>query len=234
MANLLKNKKDLDFYIVDFMEYCNIKGLAIKTIKSYESTLMLFKKYLYEEYNIKYLKDIKQKHIQEYVKFTKQRGKYSYVYDDKTIKTNNPQNRKDFEKTVSNITINNYIRNIKVFFNYCYCKDYINVNVASKVKFLKTKRKAKEYIDDKEFKTLIKAIDITKYSEYRDYVIIQLLIDTGMRLGETLAIEIDNIDIENRTILLSADITKGKKDRYVFFSNTMYTILKRWLQYKDR
>ena len=55
-----------------------------------------------------------------------------------------------------------------------------------------------------------------------------------MRLGETLLIEETNIDFSKRTILLKAENTKGKKDRYVFFSQEMLKQLRRWLQYKDR
>ena len=55
-----------------------------------------------------------------------------------------------------------------------------------------------------------------------------------MRLGETLLIKENDIDFVRRTILLPADNTKGKKDRYVFFSAEMLKELKRWFQYKDR
>ena len=50
-----------------------------------------------------------------------------------------------------------------------------------------------------------------------DYVVAQLIFDTGIRLGETLAIEETDIDFIRRAILLRAEITKSKKDRYVFF-----------------
>lgn len=154
--------------------------------------------------------------------------------DERTIKLNYPEYRKDFGKEISNSTINNYIRNIKVFFNYCYEKKYIKSNPVDKIKFVKSKRKMKDEITDSEFKALIKAVNVTIYSEYRDYTIIQLIFDTGMRLSETLNLQLEDIDLEKRTILIPAEINKGKKDRYVFFSNTMANILKKWLQYKDR
>lgn len=56
-----------------------------------------------------------------------------------------------------------------------------------------------------------------------------------MRLGECLMIkEETDINFTERTIFLPADNTKGKKDRYVFFSTPMATELRRWLQYRDR
>ncbi|WP_347707709.1 site-specific integrase [Clostridium sp. 1001271B_151109_B4] len=116
MSKILKSNRDIQFYIQDFMEYCRLKGLSVKTMSSYETTLKLLAKYLQEEYYISTLKEIKGEHISEYLKFTKDRGKYSYVSDDKTVGLNNPAGRKEFGKPVSDVTINNYIRNIKVFF----------------------------------------------------------------------------------------------------------------------
>lgn len=234
MAKLLKSKKDLEFYLEDFMEYCSLKELSRKTINSYESTLMLFIKYLKKEGIISNITDVTFENIDEYIKFTKERGKYSYVSDDRTVALNHPDSRKDFGKQISDVTINNYIRNMKVFFNYCVEKKYIKESPMESVKFIKAKRKMKEEVTDLEFKAIIKAINVTIYSEYRDYTIIQLIFDTGMRLTETLNLKLEDIDIERRTILIPAEINKGKKDRYVFFSNTMSTILIKWIQYKDR
>lgn len=234
MAKLLKQSKTLEFYLEDFMEHCTLKELSKKTLNSYESTLQLFFKYLKEEYMINRIQDVTYEQVDSYLKFTKERGKYSYVSDDRTVKLNYPDMRKDFGNTISDTTINNYIRNMKVFFNYCLERKYIKVTPMENIKFLKAKRKMKDEITDIEFRALIKAINITIYSEYRDYTIIQLIFDTGMRLTETLNLKLEDIDVERRTILIPAEINKGKKDRYVFFSNTMANILKSWIQYKDR
>ncbi len=234
MVKLLKAKKDLEFYLEDFMECCSLKELSKKTINSYESTLMLFFKFLKEESIISTVQEITTEDVDNYLKFTKERGKYSYVSDDRTVSLNYPDARKDFGKQISDVTINNYIRNMKVFFNYCVDREYIKASPMEKINFIKAKRKMKDEITDLEFKALVKAINITIFSEYRDYTIIQLIFDTGMRLTETLNLKLEDIDIERRTILIPAEINKGKKDRYVFFSNTMATILRKWLQYKDR
>lgn len=234
MAKILKAKRNFNFYIEDFMEQCNLKGLSRKTMKSYESSLLLFSKYIEEEFQLSRVEEIKSKHVNEYIKFTKERGKYSYVSADKTVLINNPSMRKDFGKSVSPATINNYIRNLKVFFTWAVDNKIIKDSPMDKVQFIKVKRKPKDNISDSDFTTLIKALDVTKYFEYRDYVVIQLIMDTGMRLGETLSLTIDDIDLDRRAVLIPADITKSKKERYVFFSNTMAGILRRWLQFKDR
>lgn len=46
---------------------------------------------------------------------------------------------------------------------------------------------------------------------------IQLIMDTGMRLGETLSLVIDAIDLDRRVILIPADTTKVKKKKDMYF-----------------
>lgn len=226
--------EQIDYDIDDFMTYCEVKNLSKKTINSYEQTLRLFAIFLKNECKVKEAGEIKEIHIREYIKQLQERGKYTVVANENTRKVNFPENRKDYQKEVSKTTINNYIRNIKVFFNYMYDNRYISNNPIRRVKQLKNQRKVVGYIDDTNMNKLLKSFDLSKFHEYRDYTIAQLIFDTGMRIGETLLIKEADIDFVKRTILLPAGNTKGKKDRYVFFSQEMLKQLKRWLQYKDR
>lgn len=225
----------IDIEIDDFLAYCDYKSLSRKTLASYEQTLKLFARYLLDEHHIKRAEDVKELTILNYIKSIKERGKYTVVADERTKKFNMPQNRIDYGRKVSIATINNYIRNLRVFFNYMYDNRLIKVNPMKKVKPTRTPRKVVGYINDIDFGRLLKSFDLSKFSEYRDYVATQLIFDTGMRVGECLLIRDEkDINFAERTIFLPADNTKGKKDRYVFFSVQMATELRRWLQYRDR
>ena len=225
----------IDLEIDDFINYCDYKGLSQKTYGSYEQSLRLLVIYLKEKFDITKTEQVKEKHLKDYIENLKERGKYTVVYNEKSKKINNPQNRGDFGKKVSLVTINNYIRNMRVYFNYMYENRLIKTNPVSNIKTIKTPRKVKDYLEDEMFAKLLKCFDLSKFHEYRDYVITQLIFDTGMRVGECLMIRDEtDINFNERTIFLSADITKGKKDRYVFFSVQMGTELRRWLQYRDR
>ena len=92
-----------------------------------------------------------------------------------------------------------------------YDNRYINNNPIRRVRQLKNKRNVVGYIDDSNMNKLLKSFDLSKFHEYRDFVIAQLIFDTGMRIGETLAIKETNINYTTRTILLPADNTKGSK-----------------------
>lgn len=224
----------IDYDIDDFIDYCEVKRLSKKTVKSYEQTLRLFAMYLKNECEVKEAGDVRKIHVREYIKYLTERGKYTVVTDENTKKLNFPENREDYKKEVSKTTINNYTRNIKVFFNYLYENRYIRQNPIARIKQLKNSRKIVGYIDDVNMNKLLKCFNLSLFHEYRDYIITQLIFDTGMRLGETLLIKETDIDFVRRTIFLPADNTKGKKDRYVFFSEEMLKELKRWISYKDR
>lgn len=229
-----KNKKEMEDSISDFMFYCESKNLRKKTMMSYEATLKLFYRYLQDNFKVEKLDAITDKMCIDYINYTKERGKYTFVADDDRKNFNNPFGRSDYGKKISITTINNYIRNLKVFFNYLLDERIIKRNPMDFIKELKSKRIPKDQLTDEEFNKIIKCLDLTKFSEYRDYIVIQLIMDSGMRVGECLSITIKDIDLNNRAILISGEIAKGRKDRFVFYSYTMSKMLRRWLDYKDR
>lgn len=225
---------EISYQIDDFMEHCVEKGLSRKTLFSYEQTLILFANYLKTSHGVKDAADVKRDMIRDYIEFIRKRGKYTVVGDENSKEANFPQHRRDYGKKVSDVTINNYIRNIKVFFNYLEEYRYIKKNPISKIKQIKVARKPLHFLSDSDYKHLLSKLDISRLSEYRDYIIINTLMDTGMRVGECLKINISELDFKERSIMLPAENTKGKKSRYVFFSQKLSVMLKRWVQYKDR
>ena len=107
-----------DYEIDDFMTYCSSKSLACKTKRSYEQTLRLFTKYLEEVENVTSSKDVTREMVTRYIVYIKERGKYTTTSNEKSLIINKPANRTDYKKQVKNSTINNYIRNLKVYFNF--------------------------------------------------------------------------------------------------------------------
>lgn len=229
----IKRNITLEEIISEFITYCDYKNLAIKTIKSYSQTLLLFAKYLEEEKQITDIKKIKKENVEEYLTFTKERGKYSFTSSIDTLNKNYMDKRSDLGKEVSDTTLNNYLRNIKVFFNWLEENQIIKNNTVKKCCYIKNTRTSKDQLTDSEYIRLIKSMDCTKFHEFRDYTITNLLFDTGMRLSETLSLTVNDIDFDRKTIYLKANETKGKKDRVVFYSNEMARLLRRWLRNKD-
>ena len=225
---------DFDWQIDEFMVYCRSTQLREKTMKSYEQTLRLFERWCLEQLNITTVDKVTESVIRHYIQDLQERGKYSFYANDHQKETNCPDRRRDFRKPISTITINNYIRNLRVFFNWLDRDYVIKRNPMKKIRQLKVNRKAKEFLSDDELRRLLGRMDRSYYSEHRDYVMIMLMLDSGMRLGECSCLLVDDLELARRRISLRAEITKGRQDRTVFFSEKTERILRRWLQFKDR
>ncbi len=222
------------FQLDEFMLFCRSRQLREKTMISYEQTLRLFERWCFEQLKIERVDAVTENVIRRYITDLMERGKYSFYSNDKKKDVNFPERRRDFRNPISVTTINNYIRNLRVFFNWLERDDLIHKNPMRKIQQLKNNRKAKEYISDEDFKRLVGHLDKSYFAEHRDYVMILLMIDTGMRLGECSELLVGDVNLAKKQIFLRAEITKGRKDRMVFFSPKTETIVRRWLQYKDR
>ena len=223
-----------DYQLDEFMLFCRTRQLREKTMNSYEQTLRLFERWCWEELKIQMVDQITENIVRRYISDLMERGKYSFYCNDSKKKINYPERRRDFRAPISVTTINNYIRNLRVFFNWLDRDYLLKKNPMKKIRQLKNNRKSREYLSDDEFKKLVYQLDRSYYSEHRDFAMIMLMIDSGMRLGECSVLLVEDVNLAKKQIFLRADITKGRKDRMVYFSPKTETIIRRWIQYKDR
>lgn len=91
-------KNPIVLFVDDFMFNCQSKNLSKKSMGSYEQTLKLFAKYLEQEKKITDITEVTEKIIREYIINLQERGKYTVVTDESTIKYILPHNRKDCGK----------------------------------------------------------------------------------------------------------------------------------------
>ena len=225
---------DFDFQIDEFFLYCRSSQPRPKTMKSYEQTLRLFQRWCQEQMEITTVDKVTESVIRHYIQDLQTRGKYSFYAVESQKETNCPDRRRDFRQPVSTVTINNYIRNLRVFFNWLDRDYLIRKNPMKRIRQLKVNRQAKEYLSDDELRRLLSRLDRSYYSEHRDYVMILLMLDSGMRLGECSSLLVTDLELTRRRINLRSEETKGRQDRTVFFSEKTEKALRRWLQFKDR
>ncbi len=224
---------DFGFQIENFMLYCTSKNLSVKTLKSYEQALKLFSAYIKNEFDISEVDKVKSAHIRHYIKYLRERGKYTVTVNEKSAKVNFPHKRDDYRKPLSSTTISNYIRNIKVFFNYLYeVEREIRKNPVEAIESIKPSRKKKPLLSKEELQKVMRTFDNTTFHGYRDWLITRLILDTGMRIGECLSLTPDVIDFKTKSILI--ENPKNNQQRYVYFSQKISRELKNWLLYRDR
>lgn len=105
--------------------------------------------------------------------------------------------RKQSDKPLSPKTIKNYLMFVSSVLGTAVEWGFIESNPASKVKAPKQEHKRLQILDDKQIKEFIAALDAEPLERR---LIFYLLIFTGMRRGELLGLEWQDIDWENSII----------------------------------
>ena len=130
----------------------------------------------------------------------------------------------DYQKwnNCSNVTIDNIRRNISSFFSWLEEEDYILKSPMRRIHKIKTKTVVKSVITDEGIERLR-----DNCMEKRDLAIIDLLYSTGIRVGELVNLNIDDIDLEGRECIVYG---KGDKERSVSITDATVSHLKKYLR----
>ncbi|ASN07357.1 integrase [Virgibacillus necropolis] len=211
---------------------CTSRGLSAKTMRSYDQTLRLFQRYCTEKQTLTKPAQIKSEHIRAYFAYVRERGKYGALADDRTALINGPHNRPDYGKKVSETTLANYQRNIAAFCNYLYHEKIIRKNPCEGIEKIKPQRKVKALLSENELQLFFRSFDVSRFHEFRSWIIARMILDSGCRIGELISIVPGDIDLRNGALLLRN--TKSKKERFVYFSQKMGRNLRSWLEYRER
>lgn len=122
----------------------------------------------------------------------------------------------------SNVTIDNVRRNISSFFSWLEEEDYILKSPMRRIHKIKTKTVVKSTISDEGIEFLR-----DNCKEKRDLAIIDLLYSTGIRVGELVNLNIEDIDLEGRECVVYG---KGDKERRVYFDAKAKVHLKEYIE----
>lgn len=109
----------------------------------------------------------------------------------------------------SKTTIDNIRRNISSFFTWLEEEDYIIKSPMRRIHKIRTVKTVKEVISDEDIEKMR-----DKCKNLRDLAIIDLLYSTGIRIGELVRLNIDDVNFEERECIVFG---KGDKERRVYF-----------------
>ena len=188
----------------DFLEHCRIRNLRPETIKVYRLHFSIFQKFLNDDTLL--VSEITPQIVGE------------FVLD---LRSDNHQ--------CNEITVNSYLRGVRVFLYYCMEMDYMP---SFKITIPKVDKKLKETYTDSELKVLLAKPDIKScsFSEYKIWVFSNYLLATGNRISTALNLRIEDIDFMNGIIQLNQ--TKNRTAQLIPLSPTLSKILKEYLRYR--
>lgn len=123
---------------------------------------------------------------------------------------------------LSKVTIDNIRRILSSFFSWLEDEDYILKNPVRRIHKVKTGTNIKETYSDEAMELMR-----DNCTEIRDLAIIDMLASTGMRVGEMVLLNRDDIDFNERECVVFG---KGSKERVVYFDARTKIHLQNYLE----
>ena len=129
------------------------------------------------------------------------------------------------QKQSSKVTIDNMRRIFSSFFSWLEDEDYIVKSPVRRIHKVRTDTLVKEVIND-ECMELLR----DNCTEIRDLAMIDLLASTGMRVGELVQMNIDDVDFQERQCKVFG---KGNKEREVYFNARAKIHLQQYISQRE-
>ena len=182
-------------------QFLDRPGLAKKTVESYERTLMPL--------------------LREY-------GSWPVEICDRTILT-------EYLDSLSHLAYTTHHRHqaiIQALFNYAVEQQHIKANPITKLKRRKPDAGKGEHASDETIRYLIpeqlKQMYQAVETDFRTHTIVRLLHRSGARISELLALDLNQIDLEQQKFRV---IGKGNKQRWCFYSDDAAQMLSQYLNH---
>lgn len=207
------NMNGIPLIMEDYLNYMEtIKGTSPNTVKEYAFDLRTFFRFMKQRFKLVDI-DLQFDQIDisdidlDFIKKIKIQDLHAYIsYVDK--------NRDN-----GNFTKSRKVSSIRSFFEYLSLRvNLIDENPAKALEFPKTEDRHPVYLTLDEAQHLLNTILENKNDEYRkrDYAIVILFLNCGLRLSELASIDIDKIR-NNDTLSV---IGKGNKERTIFLNDS--------------
>lgn len=202
---MAQNYQDVPFFIKDFITYMEaIRGKSKNTVKEYYFDLRTFFRYLLVLRGKASLDDFENIDISsintEFVASIILHDLYEFLSYTSSERLNNANSRA------------RKVAALRSFFKYMHVKaKLIPDNPAKDLDSPKIPKSLPKYLSLDESRALLQNIEGS--NQYRDYAIITLFLNCGMRLSELVGINVRDIRDEKLTV-----IGKGNKERVIYLN----------------
>ncbi|MCF2489595.1 tyrosine-type recombinase/integrase [Dyadobacter sp. CY347] len=185
---------------IDFLKF--EKRASVHTVKSYQTDLDQFQKYLLFQYELDKPEEAKAPMLRSWIVSLMEEGM-------------NPS------------SINRKIASLRTFYGFLKRKKVVSLDPTKILSALKTRKKLPAFVEEKSMETLFLPETFTEdFEGVRDRTIMELLYGSGIRLSELVSLEIKDLNLPARTIRV---IGKRSKERVVPISTSLANLLFQYL-----
>jgi len=202
-----KRIDSLDVAFDNFFDDMVSEGRADGTLRQYQSNYRYFVEYLDDKHIEKKLSAIDKGVIRGYV---------IYMLREKVkFEGHKYKTEKDMTVGLSPQTVNTRMKTIKVFFRHLHNEGVIDSCPVEGIGKVKEYEDGIQILNKDEIRRLLNAPDCRKYSDFRDFVLMNLLLDGMLRITEAVTLTVHDVDIEELSVTIRAKNAKSRKGRLV-------------------
>jgi integrase/recombinase XerD len=199
-----------------YLDDLRVRGYRPKTIIGYETKLRRFTDWA-ATVDATELRHFDAALAKRYISYLQQDHRWS----------THPNHRRAAQPLLSPVAISNYVRDLKVFSVWLGQEHYTPGDVLADVRKPKADETPITPFPDDEIQRIFASLDTTDVFDLRDFVILHTLWDTGLRVGELVALTLDDVDLQHGEIRVAH--TKFGKWRDIGFGTQTHKYLMRYL-----
>jgi integrase/recombinase XerD len=197
---------DMDRLIQDFVKDCQLRGMSPRSIPHYGYIPRVFKNYL-EGQGVDF-QTVDKDHLRGFIEYLR------------------------IEKGVAGKTVENYFAVLSTFYDYLTFEGLVSSNPVLPIR----RRYLRRYKDNSMQERQLISVEamgqlINSEMDIRNKAIIALLAKTGIRRGELISLDVEDVDLVEMRIKLKP--TAKRSNRMVFFDAETAFILRRWLKVRE-
>lgn len=130
------------------------------------------------------------------------------------------------QRNLKRVSVQSYARDVRVFLRWLYFEDMLDIDI-NRLRLVKSQKDVIQPLNDLESKKLLNMFNESVWLDLRNKLMCMLMLDCGLRRGEIVKLDIDDVDLKNCTMLING---KGSKQRIVPFGSTTFHLLKKYIK----
>jgi len=131
------------------------------------------------------------------------------------------------EHGLASNTINNRIRACNTFFRFLYEEQLISQPIFEQIRLIVAEKQMIQTLTKEQMLMLLSQPDKRTFTGLRDYTIMLLLFETGMRISECINLDLTDVYLKEHEIIIR--MGKGRKSRRVPIQKTCIRTLQQYL-----
>ncbi|WP_376797250.1 tyrosine-type recombinase/integrase [Thermogemmatispora sp.] len=203
-----------DEAVDQFLLDLEVRGRSVGTVQLYRRVLSLLARWLVGK-GVEHLEAVTLFHLREFLQFLR-----SSSSEDRGI-AGGGQRRLALSTFVLHVSL------IKAFFRWCHEERLLDSDPSGRLRKPKLEKRVKLTLRPEQVEALLGACDVSTRDGLRDYAIVAVLLDTGIRVSELVGLELSDLDLRHRCLKVRG---KGRKERVVGLYPAVVKVLFRYLQ----